>query len=765
VLEKRIQATAYHWHNYGKPTIGNRSDIERVPIETLKAFYQKYYQPDNVVLILAGKFDENKALELIGKYFGTLARPERKLPATYTEEPPQDGERAVVLRRVGDVGEIALAYHIPAGSHEDWASLEVLANVLASQPSGRLYKALVESRKVSSLSADAGSEHDPGLLTVNTEVPRDVSIEEVRDQLINLVEASGQDGFTDEEVSRAKSQILKAREQAASDTSRLGLALSEWVAQGDWRLYFLHRDRVEKVDAGAVKAAALKYLRRNNRTVGLFIPSEKSERIAIPAAPDLVSLLADYRGRAVVARGEAFDATPANIEARTKRFDLPEGIKATYFPKKTRGEEVRLTLNLRYGNAQNLKGLEVAGAFLPELLARGTKKHSYQQLQDELDRLHATLTAGSGGGACGCGLSADAGCCTSFSPAPLGVASFQIQAKRETLPEVLKLLREVLREPLLPEDQFELLRRAGLANLEESRTEPSSLASESLRRQLTPLPQDDVRYTPTSEESIARYKAVTYAQVVELYRDYLGSQAGELTLVGDFDEQAVTPILTAALSGWKAGKPYERIPVAPAAAASGGEQRISTPDKANAIYLAGFLFPVQDTDPDYPALLIGNRIFGGGALSSRLGDRVRQKEGLSYSISSSLSASAFEQQGELRIGAIANPANIDRVRTAVKEELERLLRDGVTPEELEKARQGYLLSQKVARSSDPGLLGGLATLRYEGRTFAFQSDLEAKISALTADQIAAAWRARIDPGKLFEVTAGDFGEKIANSAL
>ena len=102
VLGKRIAAAAYSWHNYGKPTIGNRSDIERVPIENLRAFYQKYYQPDNVVLIVAGRFEEAKCLALVRKYFGPIPRPERKLVTTYTEEPAQDGERTVVFRRVGD---------------------------------------------------------------------------------------------------------------------------------------------------------------------------------------------------------------------------------------------------------------------------------------------------------------------------------------------------------------------------------------------------------------------------------------------------------------------------------------------------------------------------------------------------------------------------------------------------------------------------------------------------------------------------------------
>ncbi|HZT78715.1 MAG TPA: pitrilysin family protein, partial [Gemmataceae bacterium] len=155
ILSQRMLAVAYEWHNYGKSTIGNRSDIERVPIDRLKAFYKKYYQPDNAMLVVAGKFDEKKALDYVTKYFGPIPKPTRKLDSTYTEEPPQDGERTVVLRRVGKVGVVGAVYHVPAAAHEDFPAVEVLEEILLTPPSGRLYKALVESKKASTVSGGA----------------------------------------------------------------------------------------------------------------------------------------------------------------------------------------------------------------------------------------------------------------------------------------------------------------------------------------------------------------------------------------------------------------------------------------------------------------------------------------------------------------------------------------------------------------------------------------------------------------------------------
>ena len=189
---------------------------------------------------------------------------------------------------------------------------------------------------------------------------------------------------------------------------------------------------------------------------------------------------------------------------------------------------------------------------------------------------------------------------------------------------------------------------------------------------------------------------------------------------------------------------------------TGSQLKINTPDKANASYTAGLVFPLRDDDPDYPPLLMGNYLFGSGALSSRLGTRIRQQEGLSYSIGSSLSVSSFDKRAGLTIAAICNPQNIRRVEKAVREELEPLLREGVTKDELDQGKQGYLQSQQVGRSSDTALVGILANLSHVGRTMAFQAELEKKIQALTPEQIVTALRKHLDPKKLVIVTAGDF---------
>ena len=180
VLMERVMSTAFLWHNYGKSTIGNRADIENVPIENLQAFYRKFYQPDNAVLLVAGKVDEAKALKMIDKYFSAVPKPTRALPTTWSTEPTQDGERNVILKRVGDVQVASSGYHIPAGSHPDFAAIQCFVDAITDNPSGRLYKNLVSANKATSVWGYTMQTHDPGFVYFNTDVRKEQSLDDAK---------------------------------------------------------------------------------------------------------------------------------------------------------------------------------------------------------------------------------------------------------------------------------------------------------------------------------------------------------------------------------------------------------------------------------------------------------------------------------------------------------------------------------------------------------------------------------------------------------
>ncbi len=733
ILGQRIMSAAFNWHNYGQSTIGNRADIERVPVENLRAFYKRYYQPDNAVLIVAGRFEEAKALDLIGKYFGAIPKPERTLAETYTEEPAQDGERTVTLRRVGEVSVVGALYHIPSGGHPDFAPIDVLESILTMSPSGRLYKALVEQKKAASVSGAAYALHDPGVLRFMAEVAPSNSPDVVLDSLLDTLQAVVDQGVKDEEVERAKLRLLKQREQEASNSTQIAIHLSEWAAQGDWRLYFVYRDRLEQVTAKDVNRVARAYLQPSNRTVGIYYPTKEAQRTAIPATPNLDEMIGQYQGRADTSVGEAFDVNPTKIEARTRRTTI-DGIKVALLSKKTRGNTVVLRLSLRFGDEKSLFGQGKVAEFLASMMTKGTSQLSRQQLQDQLDKNLATLGASSSA----------------------GEATFVIQTKRDKLTAVIDLLRQVIREPVFPGTELDILKQGHRADLEQSLNDPQQLAVKAVRRALSPYPIGDVRYYPTTEEEIRQTDDVDVASVKSLYSEFLGAQAGQLVVVGDFDEESTMHSLTGMLKGWKAKQSYERITRTGDVDVKADLIQISTPDKANAFYFAGGVIPLRDDDPDYPALLIGNYIFGAGALSSRLGDRIRQKEGLSYGVGSSLTASSLDTRATLTMYAIYNPGNLERIVKSIHEELEEFLGSGVKQKEFEDARRGFLQSQEVMRTEDSRLAQVLESTLVADRTMEFYTKMEQRISDLYPEKIREIFRKHIDPKKILTAVAGDW---------
>jgi len=233
VLMQKVIDAAYLWHNYGNSTIGNRSDIERVPIENLKAFYHKFYRPDNAVLMVTGKFDKEEVLKLINEKFGQLENPSIPISKSYTEEPAQDGEKRVTVSRVGDLNVVSVLYHTPAGSHEDYAALSIIEQVLTDTPSGRLYKKLIDLQKASSLWSFMPFTKEPGFVYINIDVPSDKNPDEVEDILRNTLD--NLESITQEELDRAKANLLKQIDQISRNSSYLGTYMSEFIGAGDWR--------------------------------------------------------------------------------------------------------------------------------------------------------------------------------------------------------------------------------------------------------------------------------------------------------------------------------------------------------------------------------------------------------------------------------------------------------------------------------------------------------------------------------------------------
>ncbi|HNR48550.1 MAG TPA: pitrilysin family protein [Bacteroidia bacterium] len=736
VLMERVISTAYLWHNYGKSTIGSKEDIERVPIENLKAFYKKYYQPDNAVLTIAGKIDEPKTLQLVNEYFGVIPKPERKLQETFTVEPTQDGERSVVLRRVGDVQMAACGYHIPSGSSPDYAAVEVLVEALTNEPAGRLYKALIETKKASSTYGYAFQLKDPGFAYFAAEVLEDKSVDTVMNTMTNLFDNLSKNPFTKEEVDRAKNTLSKDLMLQFNNSDRVGLALSEYIALGDWRLYFIYRDALEKVTPADVNRVAAEYFKPSNRTTGLFIPEAKPDRAVIPASPDVNALVKDYKGNKALTEAEAFDPSPSNIESRIKKATVSGGAKYTLLKKTTRGGNVSVRMTMHIGNPAVLQNKGLASSFTADMLKRGTKNKSFQQINDEIDRLKSNVSINGSG----------------------QEVNINITTTKENLNGILNLVNEMIKQPAFSQQEFDKLKEEQLASIDQQRSEPQSIASNLFEKTLNPYPKEDFRYVMSFDEEKEALNKLTIDDVKNFYNRFYSTNNATVAIVGDFDEPSLIITLNNLLDKWGAPVLFDRakdlyFDVTPV------NEKINTPDKANALMLAGMNLELRDDDADYPALVIGNYMLGGGFLNSRLATRIRQKEGISYGVGSQLQAGSQDKSGGFITYAIYNPDNSERLIEAYKDEMNRMVKDGFTKEELADAVKGFIQSRSVSRSQDRELCARLNNYIFLDRTMKWDEDFEKKIQALTVEQVNAAMRKWINPEKISYIQAGDFNRK------
>ncbi len=733
ILEERVLSTMYLWHNYGKATIGSKEDIEKVPIKNLQAFYKKYYQPDNAVLLVAGKIDVAKTLALVVKYFGGIPRPTRVIDPCYTIEPAQDGERSVTLNRVGDVQTVGVAYHVVSGADKDYAAFDILNESLTNQPNGRLYQSMVKTGLASTVGADNPALKDPSYFYITADVLKEKSIKKAKEALLNTIDDIAGNPITADEVEKARAKLIKNFEETYRNTMYTGLTLSEYIAQGDWRLAFLYRDHLKKVTADDVNRIVKIYFIKSNRTIGEFIPTADPVRATPPQQPDVAALVKDYKGNAALAQAEAFDPSPDNIDKRCKHGTIAGGAKYVLLSKTTRGNTIEGVITLRMGEEKALQGKGAVASLTAAMLKRGTKEHTMAQINETLDKLSSSVYVYGGG----------------------QNVNIMIKSTKPNIAQAMDLVYEMLHEPLLTDDEFKTLKNENLSQLEQERSEPQSIAFREYNHIMSVWPKGHINYNMSADEEVAAVKDASLSDVKSFYKNFYNGGHATASFVGEFDEATVNDKLNKILGNWTSPMPYTRIPD-PYESITTQNKEIKTPDKKNAMMVCGMNLKLRDDNPDYPALRMGDFIFGGGFLNSRLATRIRQKEGISYGVGSWLQAGARDESGSFGSYAIYNPENKEKLEKVWMEELNKMLTDGFTEKELKDAKGGYLQYRENGRAEDAQLVNTLNARLDMDRTMQWDKAMDAKLLALKVADINNAMKKYLAPNKITFVKAGDF---------
>ncbi|MDA8686851.1 insulinase family protein, partial [Robiginitalea sp.] len=499
-------------------------------------------------------------LEKVVAKFGPLQTPETPVRDSYTEEPAQDGEKRVTVSRVGDIQLVSALYHTPAGSHPDYAALSVLEDALTNEPAGRLYKALVEAQKASSVWSYIPFTKEPGFIYITVEVPSDKSADEAEAILVKTLEDLKTNPVTETEMNRAKANLSKQFDQIFRNSSYLGLYMSEYIGAGDWRLAFITRDRIENTNLDAVNAAATSYLIPSNRTIGRFIPTKTPERVNIPHTENLEALVGDYKGRQDLGTGESFDVTYENIQARLEQGQLSNGIAYGFIEKSNRGNNVVLSFSIRNGNVNTLMNKGVIPGFTADMLSMGTKNRNRQEIEDALSELKSSISFRGGN----------------------GNVYANISSTKENLMPTLELMADMLKNPSFDAKELETLKTEALAGIEESKSEPQAIALNRISELNNNYPKGHPNYAMSMEEEAEAIKALSIDDLKAFYNDFYGLGMSITVGVGTFDGDAVKSFMENEFSGFESKNPYARIE-APYHDNNVHQESIITPDKQNAM--------------------------------------------------------------------------------------------------------------------------------------------------------------------------------------
>lgn len=734
ILNERILSTMYLWHNYGKSPIGSREDIEKVKVDNLRAFYEKYYQPDNAVLIIAGKFDNEKSLSYVQEYFGPIPRPTRVLQPTYTVEPVQDGERSVVLRRSGDIQYVGMAYHTPSFADKDQIGNDALIEILTNNPSGVFYKKLVDTKLAIKVNGYASSGHDPGATYFEVTVPLNVNIDSAKNVLLHAGDEIANMKFTEEDVTRAKNSLMKYFSSLNNNTLSLAIALTEAIGAGDWRLWFLYRDRIEKLTIADLETVAKKYYLNSNRTYGVFVPDAAPKRTIVSDTPDIAQLLNGYKGQEVAAKKESFENSISNIKNHIEYGTLPNGGKYALLEKPAKGDVIVANINLRFGNNENLANKSKIGSLLASMLKTGTTSRTKEQISDELDKLKTSI---------------------SFTDVA-GVLRISLSTDKENMPAALNLLADLLKNPKFDQKEFDKLVISKKTNYETNRQDPQYVSVEKLAKLTTKYPVGHPLYASSTDENIENLLKVNLDDLKKYYNDFYGANNSLSVFVGGIDKLEVSNFLKNTFGNWNSQEAYAEI-VPQYFDVKSIVESIETPDKANAVMRGNINMQLSQKDPNYVAAMIANDLLGGGTfMASRIGLRLREKEGMSYGAGSFMTADYKEKEGAWGLYAIFNPDVKNRLDSALHEEIDLAINKGFTQDELNNSIKSNLESRQTLLGVDDYLAYQIIDYMKDDRDLDDFTDFENKAKALTLNEVNSALKKYFDKSKLVMVYAGDF---------
>ncbi len=683
VLNEDQQATAFREHPYRWSVVGWKEDLRSMTRDDLYSYYRRHYNAANAVLVVVGDFETAELITRIEELFGDVPAGEQAadgLPA----EPPQIAERRVVLRRPGGAAYVLLGYHSPPAGHEDSYALGVLDTILSGAKSmgsgggsghrtSRLFHALVEA----GLAVDVGSAYqaskDPFLMHVWSTVREGVNIEKVEQAIRDELKKTADEHVTAEELGRAVTQIRASFAYSGDGVTSLARRLGAVEMTSSYKLLDTFIDRIETVTAADVQRVAQSYLRPDNCTFGWFLPTgepggsgtavaggirvPRSTALGWPCSSHVQAVLhvsTRHNMAPDIERFSVFHLTPPAPRLPFIRKSLDNGVAVIASENHASATTV-IVGSLPAGAIWARAGQMGVNRFTSGVIQRGTDTRSFNQIFAAFDSCGASMSVRSG----------------------RHTVDFAIKCLGDRWRELFGVLLDVLRQPAFPEDHVEKVRGLILTERSEDEDDTGFVAMRALHRQLYPAGHPYHHNVSGDKETIA---AMTRADLAAFHKRHYGPDGSIFVIVGDVDAQRAADAMAGAIADWQA-PPRPAQPALTAEHPSKPQREdIEMSNKMQCDVVLGFK-GIARSHEDYIPLLHGTQIVGGMGLMGRLGDNVRDRQGLAYYAYASMDASPGELPWIVRAGV--NPANVSRTIDSIRDELRRLRDEPVLEDELD----------------------------------------------------------------------------------
>jgi zinc protease len=809
VLDEAVYATAFREHPYHHPTIGWRSDVEGVPTERLKAFYDTFYHPNNATTIIVGDFEMTRALSLIHEHFGSYNGSTQPIPEVYTEEPPQQGERRLVIRRAGELAIVQIAFHTPAVlgqmnllSNEELAKraanppdendiypLVVLSSILSNGVTSRLYQALVEKQLAVDVNTNADQHRDPGLFNIIAMVTPGVEPSQVEEVILAELESIARQGVAESEVEKARQQIIAQEAYQSDGTFNIAIQMSEAEAVADWRFYKYYADRIARVTVANVERVARTYFSEDTRTVGYFIPKQtgggnggasvegngngvKHARLgdatrrgvafydepgveggARPQATDEL----EGGERQTGARGDS--VTPqameqgavlarANLSSDAAEANTPESVGRSNFAARIRRTELSNGAKLLVLENHATPTVSIRGSLRAGSFFEPKDKPGLARITAEmLERGTTRHTKLELAGA----LEA-VGAQVGFS-ADQFVVNIVARHLSKDLPLVLTTLAEELGEASFPADELEKLKQQVIAGIQEQQAHTGFRAFE----RFTSLVFDESNpfYMHPGERLTESINSITTEDVSAFFKERYSARSLILAVAGDVEASDVSRRFEEAFGSVEGTESVEISVTDPLQQTEARREVVVLKDKANVDILIGSAAPLRRASEDYYAAILANNALGQSTLSSRLGLEVRDKEGLTYGINSRFYAPSLAA-GPWYVGVSVNPNNVERAINSAFNVIRDYVSNGIREDELADQKSSAIGSFKVSLATNAGLARALWNAEFYDLRLDYIDRFPQLIQAVTIEEVNAAIRKYFRPDHLTIVIAGDY---------